>query len=70
MAKEQHYYNCYNMYFIGCLLTLHRLMFYRYTRFLVGKSKKHRVTDRESNDFADLYINLNGGDMSVIIIVG
>ena len=29
-------------------------------RFLVGKSKKKRVTDKESNDFAYICTNLKG----------
>ena len=35
------------------------LYIYRYVRFLVGKSKNNRVTDKESKGFACLCINLN-----------
>ena len=35
------------------------VIYYRCARFLVGKSKKNRVTDKESKDFAYLCINLN-----------
>ena len=44
------------------------VIFYRYARFLVGKSKNNRVTDKESKDFAYLCINLNDYDMSEVII--
>ena len=38
-----------------------------YRRFLIGKSKKKRVTDKESVDFAYIYINLNDCYMRDII---
>ena len=40
----------------------------QYARFPVGKSRKNRVTDKESKGFAYLYTNLNDWGMSDIII--
>ena len=38
----------------------------QYARFPVGKSRKNRVTDKESKGFAYLYTNLNDWGMSDI----
>ena len=40
----------------------------QYARFPVGKSRKNRVTDKESKGFAYLCTNLNDWGMSDIII--
>ena len=44
------------------------MIFHKYIRFLIGKSKNNRVTDQESKDFIYLCKNLNNYDMNNVII--